>query len=736
MAEEVDMDISSCHKSPAEEARSDGRGERRDSSDLIGVPSGQNSRCSDGESSPSSSSTWEGVTLLNRNLRSILMNRMTFEVFVGINQCSVVDVPGEGGDAAGVATNSNDASRCQDSDVTTPAKCSINQDFLQQITPDLPDAATFRNSTHAGLLSGAATGDGGKCETQITREMVSLLQRRFAERSELRPVAVAHVTNVSPKGNSEFVAVEEANVSTTSEKGKKPPRLDVSIGIDGRLLAFVEVGIIQASQDANDVTRARQVDTMFWEKVAQAHKYVERVYGQNGGVWKTDKNKKRTKTVMATGPLLFSVLVLDKFNLIGRMAIFSAEPKQEAGEYRAALIWRKEVSKTTNDAQQLNVIDQLDQAYGAFVAAVEYFANRFPANQHNSNWQYLGPDCVKVKVSNECKVLRAYDNRVRSTPRSPNVYLNLPELQEVTVPVLRFVDADGSSPGLNFEEHPDGGYDGKWSMLFNTEKNISGQVQVIAVPFHEGSHICKDLKQAYRMALALKRLHDQGFVHGDIRGCNCIFDDEKCTLIDFDFGGLAEKVSYPIGYTACLPDGYRPEETKKCIPITKHHDFQSLVDLLFRKHMLQLDRVLALLESAGNDEKKKQQICKLNDCQCTSLDEFVSCLKAAHDLNNVCLKPIENYQKFINKVEHQVKNDHPVAAAAAVPTAPAPKSNRQKKTPSAAQYSPFDVNVARKEKSTRRADPPDAKKPRTMEPKNAPVLGMSDRENRQPLSSK
>ena len=60
----------------------------------------------------------------------------------------------------------------------------------------------------------------------------------------------------------------------------------------------------------------------------------------------------------------------------------------------------------------------------------------------------------------------------------------------------------------------------------------------------------------------LEKLHNDGFVHGDIRGFDTVFTDQEGQgwLIDFDFGGKESEATtaYPFGYKRTLDDGFRP----------------------------------------------------------------------------------------------------------------------------------------------------------------------------------
>ena len=78
------------------------------------------------------------------------------------------------------------------------------------------------------------------------------------------------------------------------------------------------------------------------------------------------------------------------------------------------------------------------------------------------------------------------------------------------------------------------------STLFRDD-DMGGQIQVIAIPYIPGNHVCKSPKQALSLVAFMKLLHESGNVHGDIRAFNVVFGDDKnsdaAALIDFDFGG-------------------------------------------------------------------------------------------------------------------------------------------------------------------------------------------------------
>jgi hypothetical protein len=77
-------------------------------------------------------------------------------------------------------------------------------------------------------------------------------------------------------------------------------------------------------------------------------------------------------------------------------------------------------------------------------------------------------------------------------------------------------------------------------------------------------------------------MHEEGYVHGDIRCFNIVFGKG---LIDFDFGGRIESAKYPPGYNIYILDGRRLGSAGE--NIVKWHDWYALIHVIFRLHDLQ-----------------------------------------------------------------------------------------------------------------------------------------------------
>jgi hypothetical protein len=111
---------------------------------------------------------------------------------------------------------------------------------------------------------------------------------------------------------------------------------------------------------------------------------------------------------------------------------------------------------------------------------------------------------------------------------------------------------------------------------------MQGELVVISIPFVEGNHFASTVEDFIPVVRALKRMHEEGYVHGDIRCFNIIFGKG---LIDLDFGGRIESARYPPGYQDSLRDGQRLGSAGQSI--AKWHDWYALTHVIFRLHDLQ-----------------------------------------------------------------------------------------------------------------------------------------------------
>jgi hypothetical protein len=127
-------------------------------------------------------------------------------------------------------------------------------------------------------------------------------------------------------------------------------------------------------------------------------------------------------------------------------------------------------------------------------------------------------------------------------------------------------------------------------MNCNSVKQRAGvrQLQVIAVPYKEGSHMASKWTDFIPIIRQLQTLHNVGYVHGDIRGFNVVFAGNDGGLIDFDFSGKPEhKKTYPPGYRDSLCDGSRigsGDAKSRHHRLEFWHDWYALGRLIFRIH--------------------------------------------------------------------------------------------------------------------------------------------------------
>ena len=180
------------------------------------------------------------------------------------------------------------------------------------------------------------------------------------------------------------------------------------------------------------------------------------------------------------------------------------------------------------------------------------------------------------------QVLRSYDDRLSKLDRNCEVYFNKD---------CRSIVADGEGHGtrevIKFYEQLNTALDDTVLAADVDEfwkPSCNKTLLVIAVPHREGEHVAKHPISFIPIIDQLEKLHEAGFVHGDIRAFNTIFGatkEDKGYLIDFDFSGIPGTL-YPPGYKKSLDDGQRftGEDNK----MQKWHDWYALGRLIFVIH--------------------------------------------------------------------------------------------------------------------------------------------------------
>lgn len=162
-------------------------------------------------------------------------------------------------------------------------------------------------------------------------------------------------------------------------------------------------------------------------------------------------------------------------------------------------------------------------------------------------------------------------------------------------------------------------------------------MEVIAVPFLAGRHVCSTVGEALQLTRFLREMHSDGFVHGDIRALNIVFDGMNTALLDYDFGGKEGAVNFPPGYATTLPDGNRQVEEEA--NISKLDDAEALCYVLAGLHVLD-DKDSTLLEKLKfqNDLMEKVE----------SLEEAEHLLQELRP--EYIVRPKKRFAKFMNKL--------------------------------------------------------------------------------------
>jgi hypothetical protein len=185
-------------------------------------------------------------------------------------------------------------------------------------------------------------------------------------------------------------------------------------------------------------------------------------------------------------------------------------------------------------------------------------------------------------------VLRSYDNRVQTTGRSSDVYLNCNNSEIVGGQVEIVVQYTEIVGGTTAVEAPSADSDNDATTDWFWNDSPKKTIQIIATPYRPGQHVATRPKAFVPIIDQLQSLHENGFVHGDIRAFNTVFgneSNEQGCLIDFDFGGYKGKRFYPKGYRRALEDGYRVGQGGQ--EILEWPDWFALGRLIFTIHCLQ-----------------------------------------------------------------------------------------------------------------------------------------------------
>eukprot|EP01034_Spumella_vulgaris_P023626 gene23626-29865_t len=110
---------------------------------------------------------------------------------------------------------------------------------------------------------------------------------------------------------------------------------------------------------------------------------------------------------------------------------------------------------------------------------------------------------------------------------------------------------------------------------------------LIKYPLVEGDHVAQFSTDFIGVLRHLNQVHEENYVHMDIKAANMVFnhnDGTKSQLIDFDYSGFEDVVTYPSRYNPSIEDGERHRDATRHQRGFKSHDLFSLahVMLLFQ----------------------------------------------------------------------------------------------------------------------------------------------------------
>jgi hypothetical protein len=114
----------------------------------------------------------------------------------------------------------------------------------------------------------------------------------------------------------------------------------------------------------------------------------------------------------------------------------------------------------------------------------------------------------------------------------------------------------------------------------------AGQCVAIGVPYRRGRHCATNIKDFTPILKHLRRLHELGFVHGDVRGFNmAMINENEGFLIDLDYGGkvicdVGNPPRYPEGYNYLLVDGARDKRPERS-HVTRKDDVHAIATFMF-----------------------------------------------------------------------------------------------------------------------------------------------------------
>jgi hypothetical protein len=531
---------------------------------------------------PSSASPRKGFESLNSGLRSVLGHALGLHLVLLLDFLKEHDSKLVAPD--GIEEWSYIRFRCTEY---------LKRVFVQR------ESVVHRMTTSIVTDAFAAVSDRNEISVALRATLQSWCGKTKKERTETALTkALSRTIDQSPLMKSKEASAEatcrstgEGSVADLEESG----RYDVLIShrTRGAPILLFEFGI---------------VNEKWWHKVDQGIAYVNILSNHESAFV---ANNTVTVKQFGKNPMMMAIVTIDKVSLDFRIGIFlcwhdvteEIDPATNLRLYvvnpvvNYALLWRR----------QSNVGDTILQKQLAFSDAVAnatvcalWLQNLNPLD----GYTVLGPNCsyVKETICNRCNphfgrqcrwrtelewVIRCYDNRFRGTDRTPEVYFAFQRNgSSVGEAVLRIYDNPNNVDefGIVKEDEPlmSDRYEWMWKE--------TGQLLILVTCYIPGKHFARRPADFLPIIVDLVLLHEQSFVHCDIRCFNIAISGNEGKLIDLDYGGRVGSVHYPKHYEASLADGVRQrfvkeKRTQETVP--KWHDWFALGNVVLTLHEIE-----------------------------------------------------------------------------------------------------------------------------------------------------
>jgi hypothetical protein len=274
---------------------------------------------------------------------------------------------------------------------------------------------------------------------------------------------------------------------------------------------------------------------------------------------------------------------------------FTIANNGKAEENKLGFLWREchIAPKDIADEQVGKTIFESCKGMVRYLNCIEFLASDQCITGEVGDWQLLSNN---VAVENSRYVYKIFDNRFHPTQRKVKNWLSLNESNgKAAAAANSWTEKLDVSPFLAFQESPKEEHGclarflGEPAELVKCVQKLRehnqkkkqklslpemqgtpyglGSVVVIRYKYLKGTHVASKVSHFSAIASQIKEMHQQGIVHGDIRGFNMLHpfpdDDERSNnndslqescVIDFDLSGIDGEDKYPLGHSQVIPE--------------------------------------------------------------------------------------------------------------------------------------------------------------------------------------